>query len=176
MTADVASAVLLSRGLGVRYTSSRPQLEATSGAAEELHVPLSAFSDKAHQPNDEDLRATLGAAYPAWAELLSEVSSRIPTLTQLWGFASKSTGWGLRLRHKERVIVYMTPAEGHFLVSFVLGEKAVTQAHAARLPKGILCAIDSAPRFAEGRGFRIPVKQVTQIAPLATLAQIKNEN
>jgi hypothetical protein len=138
-------------------------------------VALSSFTDKSRQPTDDDLRTTLGAAYSAWSKLITEVSSRIPAISQLWAFTSKSTGWGLRLRHRERVILYMTPSEGHFLVSTALGEKAVTQAHAAKLPHAILSVIDSAPRYAEGRGFRIPVKQLRQIAPLAALAQIKHE-
>jgi hypothetical protein len=139
-------------------------------------VALRSFTDKSHQPTDDDLRAALGTAYPAWSSLITEVSSRIPTVSQLWAFTSKSTGWGLRLRHRERVILYMTPGEGQFLVSTALGETAVTQAHAAKLPKALLSVIDSAPRYAEGRGFRVPVKQVRQIAALAALAQIKHEN
>jgi len=138
-------------------------------------VTLSAFPDKAHAPTEEDLRGTLGAAFSAWSKLLTEVSSRIPAIRPLWGFTSKSTGWGLRLRHKERVILYMTPCQGYFLVSFVLGEKAVTRAQAAKLPKVIQSAIESAPRYAEGRGFRIPIKKVAHVAPLAVLAQIKDE-
>jgi hypothetical protein len=139
-------------------------------------MALSAFGDKAHQPTDQDLRATLAGAYPAWSELRAQVSSRIPGITELWAFTSKSTGWGLRLRHQERVILYMTPREAHFLVSFALGEKAVTQAHAAKLPKALLAVVSAAPRYAEGRGFRVQVTHVGQIAPLASLAQIKHEN
>ena len=139
-------------------------------------MALSAFSDKAHSPTEAELRTKLGDAYAAWVELRAEVSSRIPDITELWGFTSKSTGWGLRLRHKERVILYMTPCEGQFLVSLALGEKAVARAHASKLPERVLAAIDSAPRYAEGRGLRVAVKQVRQVAPLASLARIKHAN
>src|SRR5512140_1473741 len=118
---------------------------------EELSVALSAFSEKAHPPTDEDLEAKLGAAHAAWGQLIDLVSTRIPQVTTVWGFTSKSTGWGLRLRHKDRVLLYMTPGEGHFLVSFALGERAVQEARAAKLPKALLAAIDAAPRYAEGR-------------------------
>lgn len=139
-------------------------------------MALSAFSDKSHQPTDKELRSTLAGSYAAWSALRSDVSSRIAGLTELWAFTSKSTGWGLRLRHKERVILYMTPCQGHFLVSLALGEKAVRQAHAAKLAKDVLAAIESAPRYAEGRGFRVSVTRVRQVAPLAALALIKHEN
>lgn len=70
----------------------------------------------------------------------------------------------------------MTPCDGHFLASFALGEKAVKEAHAAKLPKTLLSAIDAAPRYAEGRGLRIQVKQSRQVPSLAALAEIKHRN
>lgn len=139
-------------------------------------MALSAFSDKMHQPTDEDLRSTLGAAHAPWIRLIELVSTRISPITQLWGFTSASFGWSLRLRHKERVILYMTPCDGHFLASFALGEKAVKEANAAKLPKTLLSAIDAAPRYAEGRGLRIQVKQSRQVPSLAALAEIKHRN
>ncbi len=139
-------------------------------------MALSAFDDKTHQPNEDDLRSTLGAAYTAWCELIGLVSSRIPDVAPLWGFTGKSTGWGLRLRVHERILLYMTPCKGHFLVSFALGEKAVQSARAAKLPKNLLSTIDAAPRYAEGRGVRIPVRQSRQISALASLAEIKHRN
>jgi hypothetical protein len=139
-------------------------------------MTLSAFGDKAHQPTDADLRATLGAAHGAWADLIALVSKQIPPITETWGFTSKSTGWGLRLLHKERVLLYMTPCAGRFLVSFALGEKAVAAARAAKLPSALLEAIDAAPRYAEGRGVRIPVEGGELVPSLAALARIKHEH
>jgi hypothetical protein len=139
-------------------------------------MALSAFSDKSRPPTDADLRSALGGAHAAWSQLIALVSERVPPITQLWGFTSKSTGWGLRLRHEERVILYMTPCEGHFLVSFALGEKAVARARAAKLPKPLLAAIDAAPRYAEGRGLRLEVRDGELLSSLTTLAEIKRES
>jgi hypothetical protein len=138
-------------------------------------VTLSAFGDAAHAPAEGELRATLGSSYAAWSRLREEVATRVPDLRELWAFSGKSTGWGLRLRHRERVLVYMTPRDGAFLVSLALGEKAVAKAHDARLPKQLLSAIDAAPRYAEGRGLRVQVARVGQVSALAKLAQIKHE-
>lgn len=139
-------------------------------------MPLSVFVDKSREPADQDLRTVLGKAYGPWSALIDAVSEHITPLTQLWGFTSKSTGWGLRLRHKERVILYMTPQDGKFLASFALGEKAVAAAHQKKLPAAILKAIDSAPRYAEGRGVRFEVSKAAQVSPLAALALIKHEH
>jgi uncharacterized protein DUF3788 len=139
-------------------------------------MSLSAFREKNRPPSDDDLRAVLGKTYASWRKLIDLVGARIEPITQLWGFTSASTGWGLRLRHKERVILYMTPQKGQFLVSFALGEKAVTAARAARLSPAILNAIAVAPTYAEGRGVRIVVKNSRAIPALAALAQIKWES
>lgn len=139
-------------------------------------MPLSAFADKGHQPTDNDLRSVLGKAHTAWVRLIELISDRIDPISQVWGFTSATTGWGLRLKRNDRVILYMTPREDHFLVSFALGEKAVAAARATKLPSAVLKAIESAPKYAEGRGVRIEVRQVRQVAALATVAEIKNEN
>jgi Protein of unknown function (DUF3788) len=72
-----------------------------------------------------------------------------------------------------RAIVYMTPRRGHFVASFVLGEKACAAARAARLPPAVMQAIDEAPRYAEGRGIRIPVRTAKDVQTVEALAALK---
>ena len=139
-------------------------------------MALSAFTDRSHEPTDRELREALGKTYEIWARLIEAVAERISPLSQVWGFTSKSTGWGLRLRSGDRIILYMTPQAGEFLVSFALGERAVDAAHRLRLPVPLLRSIDAAPRYAEGRGLRLAVSSNSQVAALAKLAQIKFEN
>jgi hypothetical protein len=136
-------------------------------------MALSAFGERANAPTDDDLRAVLGPAYPSWGKFLAEVRERIRPIAEVWAFTNTATGWGLRLRHKDRVILYMTPQQTQFLVSFVLGQKAVATAQATRLSAAIRDAIAAAPRYAEGRGVRVAVKSARQIAGLVSLAQIK---
>lgn len=139
-------------------------------------MALSGFADKAHQPTEKDLRRVLGKAYAVWVRLIELVSDRLAPILPVWGFTGAKFGWGLRLKRKDRVILYMTPREHHFLVSFALGEKAVLAAHAHKLPAAVLKAIESAPKYAEGRGVRFEVRQVREVAALAILAEIKNEH
>jgi len=54
------------------------------------------------------------------------------------------------------------------------GELAV--ARAAKLSAAVLSVIDDAPRYAEGRGVRIPVRSSRDLTTLARLALIKHEN
>jgi hypothetical protein len=134
-------------------------------------MALSAFDDKAHPPTEKEVGAALGRARAAWDALRTDRS--LEGLREEWGFTSKASGWGLRVRDDKRVIVYMTPQEGRFLASLALGEKAVTAARAAGLPAGLLAAIDAAPRYAEGRGLRVEVRALRDARAIARLAGIK---
>ena len=133
-------------------------------------MALSAFDEKARHPTNDQLRTVLGRAYRPWITLLALISERIDSAVAVWRF---STGWSLRVLHKDRVIVYLIPQQNQFLASFALGEKAVAAARAAKLSAAVLKAIDEAPRYAEGRGVRIPVRGSRHLTTLARLAQIK---
>lgn len=137
---------------------------------------FSAFAHAAHSPTASDLRAALGPAYQSWIRLIALVAARVSPLTPAWRFGGAKYGWSLRLLRKDRVILYMTPREHAFLVSFALGEKAVAAAKAAGLAATVLKAIDAAPRYAEGRGVRVPVRGRAPLTALARLAQIKHEH
>jgi hypothetical protein len=134
-------------------------------------MALSAFDDKSRPPTPDRVAKVLGKARAAWDALRTDPA--LSGLREEWGFTSKASGWGLRLRDDERVIVYMTPREGRFLVSFALGEKAVAAARAAGLPAELLAAIDAAPRYAEGRGVRVEVRSLKDARGIAALAGIK---
>ena len=134
-------------------------------------MALSAFVDMAHPPTRQQLVSILGKARAAWDAL--RTAPALAGLREEWGFTSASNGWGFRLRDEKRVIVYMTPQKGRFLASFALGEKAVLAARTAGLPAALLAAIDAAPRYAEGRGFRVEVRTVRDARAIAALAGIK---
>src|SRR5512141_3318202 len=109
-------------------------------------MALSAFGDRENPPEEKSLRKTLGKASAAWAALKAGASIS-GTLAEEWAFSASAAGWSLRLKDGKRVIVYMTPQEGRFLVSFALGEKAVAAARAARLPAALLAEVAAAPRY-----------------------------
>jgi hypothetical protein len=130
----------------------------------------------APEPTAAALRATLGPAHAPWARLIELVEAEVPGITRLWRQGSTAAGWSLRLVKKGRVILYLSPREGFFLVSTALGEKAVAGAKEAKLPAALLKVIDAAPRYAEGRGFRVEVRTSRQVAALAALAGIKSRH
>lgn len=138
-------------------------------------MALSVFDDKTRPPNDDELATVLGKVFPTWQRLADQIFAAFPGAFAEWGFTSKSTGWGLRLKTDKRTILYMTPRERSFLVSFALGEKAARAAQDAGLPASVLKTIDNAPKYAEGRGVRFEITTASQIRSIAKLAQIKME-
>lgn len=63
------------------------------------------------------------------------------------------------------------PAPGE--LAEVLGEKAAQAAHEMDLPDSVLPLIDAAPRYAEGRGIRLPVVTGDDLAAVRALAALK---
>ena len=136
-------------------------------------MALSIFDDKSRPPKDAELANALRDSFVFWNELKKLIALRFKPVSTEWGFTSKSTGWGMRLRSKERTIFYMTPCDGHFLASFALGEKAVKAAHEDDLPVSVLKIIDNAKKFAEGRGVRLEVRNGRDVRNVEKLAAIK---
>ena len=139
-------------------------------------MALSAFDDKTRQPQDEELTVVLGPAAGLWRELISRIDARYEPLAQDWGFSGAKWGWSLRLKHKKRAVLYLTPAEGFFYAGLALGQKAVDAAHEGALPKKILEAIDGSPKYAEGRGVRLEIRSEKDVESVVLLADIKMAN
>jgi hypothetical protein len=136
----------------------------------------SAFHDREQAPTDQELAGALAGAMGLWDELLHAIGTRFAPVTATWGCSSRSTGWGLRIAGAKRTILYMTPQEGCFLASFALGERAVEAARGSGLSAAFLEAIDAAPRYAEGRGVRLPIRNPDDVREVMRLAEIKMAN
>jgi hypothetical protein len=133
----------------------------------------SAFDDKGKPPDSREVARTLGKSAALWDRLIAYVAGHVATPTELWSFGGAKSGWSLRLKSKERVILYLTPQAGRFLVGVVLGEKAVEAAHQRDLPRSVLSLIDGAPRYPEGRGIRLSVGSRDELSAAQHLADVK---
>jgi hypothetical protein len=139
-------------------------------------MALSAFDDKSAPPAAGELAETLGRTSLLWDDLLSWLEVEFEPLETAWQFSGQKWGWSLRSIHRKRTILYLTPCSKHFLIGFVLGEKAVKACHDNDLPADILAMIGSARKYAEGRGIRIEVRNKKTVAAVKRLAAIKMAN
>ena len=136
----------------------------------------SAFLDRGSPPSERMLEAVLGKGIGLWAELRAHLATEFAPLSEKWSFSGKSHGWILQLRQKQRTVLYMVPCPGYFVASFALGEKACSAAPGSGLPTGVLAIIQHAPKYPEGRGVRIEVRNKKDLANVEALALIKMEN
>jgi hypothetical protein len=139
-------------------------------------MALSAFDDKSSSPRAVELTKTLGRTSGLWDKLRDHLTSEYQPLFEKWTFPGQKWGWSLQLKQKKRTILYMTPRKGFFSAGFTLGERAVKAAHESDLPESVLTTIDSARKYAEGRGVRIEVKSKTDLETTKKLAAIKMAN
>lgn len=136
-------------------------------------MSLSVFEASARAPRPADLANALGRALPRWQGLIARVSAAHPPIEPAWHCAGRSFGWSLRLVRRDRVALYLIPQAGGFLAGVVLGAKAEAAARAAGLPATVLALLDAAPRYAEGRGVRIPVRTLADARAVERMVAAK---
>ena len=135
---------------------------------------LNAFIGHKELPSPEEVSTALGPVAALWNELIDWMASKLGVSTQEWsGIYVHKYGWSLKLKLKKRTILYMGPCAGCFRASFILSDKAMSAAKAAKFPKKIQQALAEAPRYPEGNGLRLLVKSAADLAPIRTLAEIK---
>ncbi|MFC1502211.1 DUF3788 domain-containing protein [bacterium] len=139
-------------------------------------MAFSIFEDKAVEPDDGQLMAVLGDAFPFWKEIIQYVEDQYGSSQALWKFTGEKWGWNLRVVRKKRTILYFTPQQKFFINGFVFGGKAILAAEASGLPSSIIETIHEAPKYAEGTGFRVEVRKKADVENIKELIDIKIAN
>ena len=134
-----------------------------------------AFIGRTTLPAPKEISAALGLSADLWQEIVDWLAAQGDT-EQEWKSTSPKYGWSLLLKLKKRTIVYLGPCNGCFRVAFVLGARAVAAARTSDLSKSTLKLLDEAPRYAEGTGLRLLVKDTEDLAEVRKLALIKLAN
>lgn len=136
-------------------------------------MALSPFGDRSAPPSPAQLRGVLGSSARLWGALVKRVAAAHPPIVEAWALAGARFGWSLRLKRGERIVLYLIPQEGHFLAGVVLGERACLAAQGAGLPAAVRAELEAAPRYAEGRGLRLPMRSTADLEAIATLVALK---
>jgi hypothetical protein len=138
---------------------------------------VNAFIGRTNQPSDAEVAEVLGPAANVWNEFIAWMAREECVSEQEWkGIVVKKYGWSLRLKKKGRNIVYLGPGKDCFMASFVLSDKALSAAKTAKLPKAVEDAVAKAPRYPEGNGLRLLIRQVGDLAAIRKIAAIKLAN
>jgi hypothetical protein len=139
-------------------------------------MEISIFPDKEKKPSDQDLRNALQKTYEWWDHIQSYVLEKYPAAFGEWNCPGKKYGWSYQVRDNKRTIIYLLPRDGFFKVAFVFGKKATEQILASDISKSIKSELEKAQVYAEGRGIRIDIKDVSELSDIKKLIEIKLGN
>ncbi len=135
-----------------------------------------AFIGRAKPPRAADVAAALGDLAPLWDEIVVSLAGELSLTVSEWKSYGLKHGWSLKLQRGKRTILHLAPCTGSVHVVFILGDRAVAVARAARLGATATKVLDAAPRYPEGTGVRIDVTRPRQLPLVRKLARIKLEN
>jgi hypothetical protein len=131
-----------------------------------------AFIGQSRKPTEKQLAEALGPAKTAW-DGLAEGLAKEQSLTREWKSYSIKMGWSLRLKRKERSIVYLSPFRDGFQAAFIFGDKAMGTVRKTEWPQRIQKILSEAPRYPEGTGIRLNIKKPKDTEIVKQLAAIK---
>ena len=136
----------------------------------------SVFIEKSKIPTKAMLAEALGRSSSFWEDIKSFVKENFGEFVEEWKFYSKKSGWTLKLLRKKRNLFFFIPQEGHFKITFVFGDKAVSAVEKSNLPKSIINDLLTARKYMEGRGLQIDVTSQADAQHIKKLLKIKIEN
>lgn len=134
------------------------------------------FDDRTHLPAEPELGEVLGPVRGAWEDIKRSVSTLFPPVTERWVYGGKRYGWSLRLEHKKRGVLYLTPDRGFFRVGLAFGETAIRETLQSDLPAPVLEIVAGAPEAPEGRAVRMLVTSDEDARIAVRLAAFKMES
>ena len=134
------------------------------------------FTDSAVKPNRQMLTEVLGNTYKYWKEIKTNLEKDFGGSTEEWKFYGKNTWWVMKFYIKSRNLFFFTPCDKFFRISFIFGDKAVSDIEKSDLPKEIITELQNAKKFVEGRGLHINVKVQSDVRNVLKLATLKIKN
>lgn len=133
------------------------------------------LADKNKMPDEEQLSAVLGDTFRYWVELRTIINKDYVNVSEEWKHYGKKIGWLLKVIHKKVNLFFLVPCDKYFYLSFVFGDKAVTEILKSSLPEEMKSELSNARKYAEGRGLRVEVRNKKAMEHIITLIKIKIE-
>jgi hypothetical protein len=138
-------------------------------------MDISIFNDKASVPDDIMLSDAIGSSKEIWEEIIKYIYNLYPTAVSEWKYPGQKYGWSYRLKDKKRVIVYMLPRAGRFMIALIFGEKSFREVMGSNVNPDIKQKLTEAKAYAEGRGIRLEANSES-VDDIKTLIGIKLKN
>jgi hypothetical protein len=139
-------------------------------------MDISIFTDKAVEPNLDDLKNNLDSTFDLWQQIIEIVKEKYPKPKEEWNYPGKKYGWSFRVKDKKRAIIYLLPRQGYFKVALIFGQKATDQIMASNIDAAIKEDLAAAKKYAEGRGLSLEVHDTKWMNDIGKLIDLKIAN
>jgi hypothetical protein len=134
------------------------------------------FLDKSKQPAEKELKQILGPVFDLWQDIKHFIKNEIGKTSEDWKFYMAKTGWQLKTLLKNRNLFFFTPYKNHFRITFVFGDKAVSEIQKSDVPQTVIDELVNAKKYMEGRGLSLEVKSKNDVEVIKKLLLIKLNN
>ena len=138
-------------------------------------MATSIFDDKAVLPTDSMVDIAIADTKALWDTMKSHVAENYKGISNEWKMYSKKAGWNLVFRQDKRTLFYFVPCESHFIIAFVLGEKAVETAIHSPVSEKAKMEIRDADVCAMGHSFFVYIQSEQDLDDVYALLKIKEK-
>ena len=135
-----------------------------------------AFLDKAIEPDDHSLLELLGDTGRYWDKIKQYLNDTYEDITEIWKYYYEKSGWFLQVRRKKRTLFWLTPQKDNLLITFWLGNKAVSIIEQSDLPQEMIDTLNRAKKYQIGRSIQIDVNHDDAVDHIIKLINIKTRN
>ena len=136
---------------------------------EEMNEPY--FGQKEVVPDEPKIRKALGDLYPAYRELVDLTGP----FSHEWKYYGKNYGWQLKVTHKGKALLYITPLKGSFRVGFAVRENEKELLLNSKLSRKTKGELETARKYSEGYPIRVDVTARADMKNLQVIVQILQE-
>jgi hypothetical protein len=138
-------------------------------------MSIGVFTDKKHQPTEDEIIKVIGPKLSAWQELIQFIRENYPSDEDFKFLYGKKYGWALRFRIRGKLLTSLYPTEEGFIVQINLSQAAIKQAQKMKLGENVQEASARANPYPEGRWLFIPVRSADDIQAIQKLLSLRVE-
>jgi hypothetical protein len=129
------------------------------------------FDQKEVTPDEPKLKKALGELYSAYKEVLELTEA----YDHQWKYYGKKHGWQLKVTHKGKALLYLTPLEKSFRVGFGVRENERDRLLNSSLPPKTKEQLATAKKYPEGYPLRLEIKSKSDMRMARVVLEILKE-
>jgi hypothetical protein len=135
-------------------------------------MSVGVFTDKAHQPTEEEMLAAIGARRSLWEQLILYLreSYRCQEDVKFYG---KNLGWAVRFRKGGIALVSLYPGADEFTAQLILGASLTEKALATTRTETARQALETAHLYPEGRWLFVRIESEAELGDVQQLLALK---